>query len=146
VRYHRGNIFNISLEDDFQMNSSTPFQSSTRWDLMQPRSLAEPDAFLSEQGVDLGNRAFALEHNWNGWWVVAEQGLRIECAVDGAVDISHNLTVASDFGMHDRDSALMRALEQVLGYGLLRHGAACRSESPRNKADPALVADTCFPG
>jgi hypothetical protein len=39
-------------------------------------------------------------------------------------EIPRNLTAVSDEGTHDRDVALMRALERVLDYGFLREEAS----------------------
>jgi hypothetical protein len=93
---------------------------------MSQRSLSELEDFLTKQGVNLRDQAFELELNSYGWRVVAEKHTRqgyllwIECAVECDESIPRNLTVASDDGTHDRDVALMRALERVLDYGFLR--------------------------
>jgi hypothetical protein len=93
---------------------------------MKQRSAEELEAFLTEQGIALNDRAFELELNSYGWRVVGERKTRqaillwIECAVECDESIPRNLTVASDDGRHDRDIALMRALEKVLDYGFLK--------------------------
>lgn len=94
------------------------------------RNLADLEAFLAKQEVNLVDRAFELELNSYGWRVVAEKRTRqgimlwIECAVECDESIPRNLTVVSDEGTHDRDIALMRALERVLDYGFLREEAS----------------------
>ena len=90
------------------------------------RSLSDLKQFLTDHGVVLEDRAFELELNSYGWKVVAEQTTKtsillwIECAVECDERIPRNLTAVSDDGYHDRDIALMRALERVLDYGFLR--------------------------
>jgi hypothetical protein len=84
------------------------------------------EAFLDRNGVHVEDNAFELELNSHGWRVAAEKQTRqgvmlwIECAVDCDESIPRNLTVVSDEGTHDRDVALMRALERVIDYGFLR--------------------------
>jgi len=94
------------------------------------RSLRDLEVFLAGTGVDCADNAFELELNSYGWRVVAEKQTRqgimlwIECAVECDESIPRNLTVVSDAGSHDRDVALMRALERVLDYGFLREEAS----------------------
>jgi hypothetical protein len=93
---------------------------------MSQRSLKELEAFLVEHGVELDDRAFELELSSYGWRVVREHSnrtgvhLEIECLVECDESIPRSLKVVSDDGYHDRDVALMRALERVLDYGFLR--------------------------
>ena len=93
---------------------------------MSRRSLRELEAFLTEHGVELEDRAFELELNSYGWCVARERTsregvlLRIECRVECAEDLPRVLKIVSDDGYHDRDVALMRALEQVLELGFER--------------------------
>jgi hypothetical protein len=76
-------------------------------------------------GVDLDDRAFELELNSYGWRVNRERRdrtgvhLEIECLVECDENIPRSLKVVSDDGSHDRDVALMRALERVLDFGFL---------------------------
>jgi hypothetical protein len=97
---------------------------------MSQRTRQDLDVFLAAHGVHLDDRAYELELNSYGWRVVAEKETRqgimlwIECAVECDESIPRNLTVVSDEGTHDRDVALMRALERVLDYGFLREEAS----------------------
>ncbi len=93
---------------------------------MSRRSLRELEAFLTAHGVEWEDRAFELELNSYGWRVAQERNtredvlLRIECLVECAEDIPRSLKIVSDNGYHDRDVALMRALERVLEFGFQR--------------------------
>ena len=97
---------------------------------MSQRTRQDLDVFLAAHGVHLDDSAYELELNSHGWRVVAEKETRqgimlwIECAVECDESIPRNLTVVSDEGTHDRDVALMRALERVLDYGFLREEAS----------------------
>jgi len=90
------------------------------------RTLTQLEAFLVAHGVDLDDRAFELELNSYGWCVKRERHdktgvhLEIECLVECDESIPRSLKVVSDDGYHDRDVALMRALERVLEFGFLR--------------------------
>ena len=91
---------------------------------MVPRSRPQLEAFLLEQGVDLGDPALELELNSHGWGIMKEGAttqawsLEIGCLVECAPDQPHTVHVTSDAGHCDRDSALMRALEQVIALGV----------------------------
>jgi hypothetical protein len=93
---------------------------------MSQRSLKALEAFLVAHGVDLDDRAFELELNSYGWCVKRERSdttgvhLEIECLVECDESIPRSLKVVSDDGYHDRDVALMRALERVLEFGFPR--------------------------
>lgn len=95
---------------------------------MSSRNLAELKTFLASHGVELEDRAFELELNSYGWRVARERAtktgvqIEIECLVECDEHIPRSLKVVSDDGHHDRDIALMRALERVLDYGFLREG------------------------
>jgi hypothetical protein len=97
---------------------------------MSQRNRQDLEVFLAAHGVYLDDRAYELELNSHGWRVVAEKETRqgimlwIECGVECDEEIPRNLTVVSDAGTHDRDVALMRALERVLDYGFLREDAS----------------------
>lgn len=94
---------------------------------MSLRTRKDLEVFLVAHGVHLDDRAYELELNIHGWRVVAEKETRqgimlwLECGVECDETIPRNLTVVSDEGTHDRDVALMRALERVFDYGFLRH-------------------------
>ena len=94
---------------------------------MSQRRRSELEAFLVANGVDLEDRAFELELNSYGWRVARERTNRysvqieIECLVECDERIPRSLKAVSDDGHRDRDSALMRALEQVLDYGFVRN-------------------------
>lgn len=93
---------------------------------MTSRIFRELEAFLGGQGVDLENRAFELELNSHGWRVARERSTRqgvqlnIECLVECDERLPRSLKVVSDLGHHNRDVALMRALERVLDDGFRR--------------------------
>jgi len=94
---------------------------------MTHRNLRELEKFLADHGIDLNDRAFELELNSCGWRVVRErtnkqQGveLEIECLAECDEHIPRSLKIVSDHGCHDRDIALMRALERLLDFGFLR--------------------------
>lgn len=93
---------------------------------MSHRSLTELESYLVSHGVDLDDRAFELELNSYGWRVARERSnkrgiqIEIECLVECDERIPRSLKVVSDDGYHDRDIALMRALERVLDFGFLR--------------------------
>ncbi len=91
---------------------------------MPPRSRPQLEAFLVEQGVDLDDPALELELNSQGWEILSERAttqawsVEIGCLVECAPDRPHTIHVTSDAGHPDRDSALMRALEQVIDLGV----------------------------
>lgn len=93
---------------------------------MTERTLDELSAFLVASGVELDDQAFELELNSYGWRVARERStkqgvqIEIECLVECDEHIPRRLKVVSDDGHHDRDVALMRALERVLDYGFVR--------------------------
>jgi hypothetical protein len=93
---------------------------------MPQRTLKELEAFLVENGVNLEDRAFELELSSYGWRVKRKRSdktgvhIEIECLVECDDNIPRSLKVVSDDGYHDRDVALMRALERVLDLGFLR--------------------------
>lgn len=97
---------------------------------MSKRTLKQLDAFLVAHGVNMDDRAFELELNSYGWCVKRERRdktgvhLEIECLVECDETIPRSLKVVSDDGTHDRDVALMRALERVLDFGFLRAQAS----------------------
>jgi hypothetical protein len=100
---------------------------------MAQRSLRELEAFLTEHGVELEDRAFELELNSYGWRVAQERNtregvlLRIECLVECSDNIPRILKIVSDNGYHDRDVALMRALERVLEFGFEREQGSAQT-------------------
>ena len=93
---------------------------------MSKRNVEELKSFLTDRGVTLDDHAFELELNSYGWRVAHERHnktgvmMEIECLVECDENIPRLLRVVSDDGYHDRDVALMRALERVLDFGFER--------------------------